>query len=743
MAPTKKEPHAEERNEKEGVLGAMSDVAEKGVQAVQGAAEVAADAAQAADAVAEQVVASTKEAMPDIRIPRARKLRAFEGFFSVAFRIFALVFLRIFPSHVGFYAIQLYIGYVGLWLLYEVRCAHKKESARPSLRSLIFGYSIPNRMWNAVLLAGHTLLLLFVLDLYLAPYLFPSYRESSLRFARVGALSPTTATLQVRYPEPLPRLTGLWETGIQGQLTDAAGLNEAPLRVVWRHVQEQDNTIRKPSAVRDPRRWERGPVLHLSNETDWTTTATLTDLFPATKYEWRLAFVHNNTFAPMPARPIQFVTWPDPRLAAYGKSKYATSTKAKSGSSPVPLDDPNYFKFATFSCVKPDFPYHPAQFWGWNWLLRFFGIGTQPGGITLRNRIPGFDLMADHFVPHSNQPSSLRFILELGDLIYADVPRYEGPGLGAYRKLYRNLFASESFRRIYQSIPLMGIFDDHEIVNNWSGAGYQNESKPETALDDATTYAERPAGISTGLRAWFEYIGSANPTPAAPHEHYYSFRYGDSAFFVLDVRGHRTHPDSNVETHTMLGEKQRDALLTWLAQVNHTATFKFIASSVPFTTLWGGPLDFDGRTDGWSFYADERKHLLDVFQYVPNVILLTGDRHEFASVAFRDAVLEFSTSPLSMFYIPIRTLAQEHTIDPPGEEVLLKYLPDGNHKWTEFEVDTRDPNNPTILVRVQIDGKEAWHIRIHGQPVNKSQSALGKLAQSLMELFGFRKREWF
>ena len=96
-----------------------------------------------------------------------------------------------------------------------------------------------------------------------------------------------------------------------------------------------------------------------------------------------------------------------------------------------------------------------------------------------------------------------------------------------------------------------------------------------------------------------------------------------------------------------------------------------------------------------------------------------------------------------MFYIPIRTLAQEHSIDPPGEETLLKYIPDGNHKWTEFEVDTRDPEQPLVVVRVYVDGKEAWNLRILGQPVNKTQSALGKLAQSLLELFGFRQRDWF
>ena len=475
----------------------------------------------------------------DVAVRRSDKLLVLQSMFSVVCRTIAYLFLRVIPGSFGFYAIHFYLGYLAIWVLYDVRVASQKTRRMPSLSSLVFGHSTSNRPWNIVQLVVHTLVLLFVLDLYYMPYLFPSHREASLKFARVGALSSSSATLHVRYPEPLPRVTGLWETGIQEALVDASDINEAPLRIVWRRVHESEVKIRAPSTVRDPRRWERGPVLHLSNESDWTATATLFDLWPATKYEWRLAFVHNNTFAPMPERPIPFVTWPDSRLSAYGKSKFVPTNKTSS----IPLDDPNHFSFATLSCIKPDFPYHPAQFWGWNWLLRMFGIGTQPGGITSRNSIRGFDLMADHYLRRSKMPS-LRFLLELGDLIYADVPRYEGPDIGSYRKLYRNVFASHSFRRVYQSIPVMGIFDDHEIINNWSGAGYTNATEDEDR-------PQAPAGIHAGLNAWNEYIGHANPSPAVKNRHYYSFRYGDSAFFVLDVRGHRTHPQSAVDTPTI------------------------------------------------------------------------------------------------------------------------------------------------------------------------------------------------
>lgn len=37
--------------------------------------------------------------------------------------------------------------------------------------------------------------------------------------------------------------------------------------------------------------------------------------------------------------------------------------------------------------------------------------------------------------------------------------------------------------------------------------------------------------------------------------------------------------------------------------------------------------------------------------------------------------------------LPVRTLSEEHGAGAWGEEKLYKYLPDGNHKWTEFEVE--------------------------------------------------------
>lgn len=283
--------------------------------------------------------------------------------------------------------------------------------------------------------------------------------------------------------------------------------------------------------------------------------------------------------------------------------------------------------------------------------------------------------------------------------------------------------------------------------------------------------------------------------------------YGETAFFVWDTRKHRTPASEEDDEHkTMLGSEQKDAFYRWLSAVNSTSTFKFVSSSVPFMTLWGGALDVDSQQDSWAAYQTERKELMDVMQvsikrvrkfrlfqigsslmnkwknretslrlaparrnvesqetltslpfppfsqYVPNVIVLSGDRHEFAAAgigssesikAGQHPVVEFSTSPLSMFWLPVKTLSQDNGLGETGEDKLYKYLPEGNIKWSEFTVDTRNPLSPVVNVRVVIDGEVAWKVKIVGKQVREPPQAIGGMAKSFLELLGFKKFKWF
>ncbi len=93
----------------------------------------------------------------------------------------------------------------------------------------------------------------------------------------------------------------------------------------------------------------------------------------------------------------------------------------------------------------------------------------------------------------------------------------------------------------------------NQIINNYMGAG--NDSKPPFASAD---------------NAFKLYNADANYDPAEPDQHYYHFRYADTAFFVLDTRRYRSdvteHDDSTQPT--MLGDKQLSALYDWLGRVS-------------------------------------------------------------------------------------------------------------------------------------------------------------------------------
>jgi len=165
----------------------------------------------------------------------------------------------------------------------------------------------------------------------------------------------------------------------------------------------------------------------------------------------------------------------------------------------------------------------------------------------------------------------------------------------------------------------------------------------------------------------------------------------------------------------MLGKPQLQDLLFWISKPPPRGVhWKIIVTGVPFTKNW----QF-GSQDTWGGYLVERRAILEAAWEMSStlgvgVVILSGDRHEFAATSFpppKDSewpisatVHEFSTSPLSMFYLPFRTYSE---ID--DEDVCIKYLPDGNSKFGAVEITAPDHSEQSLLnYRLFIDGKEAW-----------------------------------
>lgn len=358
------------------------------------------------------------------------------------------------------------------------------------------------------------------------------------------------------------------------------------------------------------------------------------------------------------------------------QSGYFTTAPAAGHNSP----GSDKLTFLTSSCIKPRFPYNPL-----------------PHPLSM----PGFRHLAK-WIP----TLKASFMLFLGDFIYIDVPRRMGSDPETYRREYRQVYASPDWPSVSHDLPWIHVMDDHEIANDWDG----NTTAPYPAAADP----------------WHLYHTSVNPPPVRPGESYFQFTQGPASFFLMDTRRYRSPSQplsANSSEKSMLGREQLSDLLTFLSRREPEGVkWKFVISSIPFTRNWRF-----GSTDTWANYLHERQIILEAMWSVSpgiGIVVLSGDRHEFAATAFPPpedsrwpvsaTVHEFSTSPLSMFYLPFRTYEERE-----GEgEVCVKYVPDGNSKFGAVEVMGGKGDQGVMRFRLFVDGEEVWdHVLTTGPTV--------------------------
>ena len=406
------------------------------------------------------------------------------------------------------------------------------------------------------------------------------------------------------------------------------------------------------TAVSNTNAWSvADKIYYLSNQTDFAHTLTISGLRSSTRYQFSTSNGHYGDFL----------------TAAPAGKLHPFSSK---------------FTFLTTSCIKPRFPYSPLD---------------HP------LRIPGLDHLTN-WIPSLGAS----FMLFLGDFIYIDVPHRFGFSHHTYRSEYRRVYASPSWPGATKSLPWLHVIDDHEIANDW-----------DAQLAPPYPQAYDPFQI---------YHHSVNPPLVSPNATYYSFVQGPASFFLLDTRRYRSaefelppeHPDK-----TMLGPTQLAAFLAWLKKPEPTGVhWKIVVSSIPFTRNWR-----INALDTWSGYLFERQTILESMWDTASssagmgVVVLSGDRHEFAATAFpapsgdrwREdvSVHEFSCSPLSMFYLPVRSYweveGQGSGVGKGGEDRCVKYLPDGNSKFGAVEIENLVGGDQSQLkYRLFVDGVETW-----------------------------------
>ena len=195
----------------------------------------------------------------------------------------------------------------------------------------------------------------------------------------------------------------------------------------------------------------------------------------------------------------------------------------------------------------------------------------------------------------------------LGDMIYADNAcnalglygnaQVPGPGpaadLATFWAHWRYNRADAASQRLLRSTSYVGVWDDHEVVNDFGPLNDTRATPP---------YTPGVHLLPIGLDAFLDYTPIA-VAPNTPKRLYRSLRWGKHVeLFVLDTRQYRDAniaDDSADRPKTMLGREQ----LTWLKEslAASDATWKVIVSSVPMSIPTGFPVS--GGRDGWANFT--------------------------------------------------------------------------------------------------------------------------------------------
>jgi alkaline phosphatase D len=247
------------------------------------------------------------------------------------------------------------------------------------------------------------------------------------------------------------------------------------------------------------------------------------------------------------------------------------------------------------------------------------------------------------------------FVMMLGDFIYAETyhtvddgtavrddsigspePGYNGDRkvaqtLADYRLKYSLYRTDEHLKAVMAKFPVIAIWDDHEVQNNYAGGGGINGGLP---ANERYSVARRKAGY----QAWFENMptyGARKGTTTM----YRRLQYGKTLdVIMMDQRQYRANQacdDAVVvacptwdKTRAFLGKEQ----MAWVKkQLSASkANWKVMGNELtmmPTKVLGGSFFGFDS----WQGYPKERAELLKHIDKnkIKNVVWNTGDIHTF------------------------------------------------------------------------------------------------------------------
>jgi alkaline phosphatase D len=211
-------------------------------------------------------------------------------------------------------------------------------------------------------------------------------------------------------------------------------------------------------------------------------------------------------------------------------------------------------------------------------------------------------------------------------------PVGEATTLDDYRRKYEVYRSDADLRRMHEQFPMISIWDDHEVQDNYAGG-----AGPNGGLTPDKRYTE--ARKRAAYKAFFENMPTFGLRErGATNRLYRGFRFGRNVeLLVIDQRQYRAdQPCGDAQVgdpcpelpgpRQFLGRAQMNFLKSRLR--DSPARWKVIANEVMImNTIYPG-----GRYigfDSWQGYMAERNELLDLIrnERVQNVVFVTGDIH--------------------------------------------------------------------------------------------------------------------
>ena len=265
------------------------------------------------------------------------------------------------------------------------------------------------------------------------------------------------------------------------------------------------------------------------------------------------------------------------------------------------------------------------------------------------------------------------FFVHCGDTVYADGPmRDEVPladgtiwrnafldrepskrrvaeTLDEFRACYRYNLLDPNVRQFNAEVPQVWLWDDHEVLNNWSDA--------TDRASDARYGEKRVRALAArGTRAFLDYAPMRRHTQDDAGRIYRRIAYGpDLDVFVLDMRSHRAPNSFNRQTvpgaeTALLGGAQ----LAWLKAGLRAspATWKVIAAGMPLGLIVGDGRDAQGRerfenaANGDGPVLGREFECADLLRFIRrerigNVVWITGDVHYCAAHYYDPEAAQF------------------------------------------------------------------------------------------------------